>query len=144
MFVYVDRFILRCEYNYASRLRRVITEQGITPQVTSAHTSEQNGVVERKHRVVAEHMRAMMLAWGPSHLVPAELWAECAATSAYLLNRTLTSALPDMTPYEAWHGEKPAYGLLRTVGCLAYAHTHAVTRNKQGNLGWGHRPLVVL
>ena len=25
MFVYVDRFILRCEYNYASRLRRVIT-----------------------------------------------------------------------------------------------------------------------
>ena len=25
VFVYVDRFILRCEYNYASRLRRVIT-----------------------------------------------------------------------------------------------------------------------
>ena len=67
--------------------------------------------------------------------MPAELWAECAATSAYLLNRTLTSALPDMTPYEAWHGEKPAYGLLRAVGCLAYAHTHAVTRNKQGNVG---------
>ena len=28
VFVYVDRFILRCEYNYASRLRRVITDTG--------------------------------------------------------------------------------------------------------------------
>ena len=26
VFVYVDRFILRCEYNYASRLRRVIVK----------------------------------------------------------------------------------------------------------------------
>ena len=27
-----------------------LNEQGITPQVTSAHTCEQNGVVERKQR----------------------------------------------------------------------------------------------
>ena len=112
-----------------------LTAQGITHQVTSAYTSEQNGVVERKHRVVAERMRAMMLAWGPSHNVPAKLWAEAAHTSAYLLNRCITSALPAMTPYEAWHGVKPDYLHLRTFGCLAYVHSHPATRNVKGGLG---------
>src|SRR6185437_5333877 len=122
-----------------------LKQLGITPQVTSAHTSEQNGVVERKHRVVAKHMRAMMLAWGPSHVVPAELWAECAVTSAYLLNRSLTSALPGMIPHEAWHGVKPTYAHLRTIGCLAYAHTHRATRNRKGGLGkLAPRPPAVL
>ena len=112
-----------------------LTAQGITHQLTSAYTSEQNGVVERKHRVIAERMRAMMLAWGPPHDVPAALWAEVAHTSAYLLNRCITSALPGTTPYEAWHGIKPSYIHLRTLGCLAYAHSHPVTRNKKGGLG---------
>jgi transposase InsO family protein len=112
-----------------------LKQLGITQQVTSAHTSEQNGIAERKHRVVAEHMRAMMLAWGPSHVVPVELWAECAVTSAYLLNRSLTSSLPGMTPHEAWHGVKPTYAHLRTIGCLAYVHTHRATRNDKGGLG---------
>ena len=35
VFVYVDRFILRCEYNYASRLRRVITYT--TPPTLTPH-----------------------------------------------------------------------------------------------------------
>ena len=112
-----------------------LTAQGITHQLTSAYTSEQNGVVERKHRVIAERMRAMMLGWGPTHNVPAALWAEAAHTSAYLLNRCITSALPAMTPYEAWHGVKPTYLHLRTIGCLAYAHSHPVVRNKKGGLG---------
>ena len=112
-----------------------LTAQGITHQLTSAYTSEQNGVVERKHRVIAERMRAMMLAWGPSHNVPAELWAEAAHTSAYLLNRCITSALPAKTPYEAWHGVKPDYLHLRTFGCLAFTHSHPATKDKRGGLG---------
>ena len=115
--------------------RRSLAEQGITVQETSAHTSEQNGVVERKHRVVAERMRAMMLAWGPSHHVPPALWAEAAHASVYLLNRCITTALPNMTPYEAWHGVKPSYSHLRTFACVAYAHNHPAVQNKAGGLG---------
>ena len=122
------------EFN-SDMFKAYLKELGIVHQVTSAHTSEQNGIVERKHRVVAEHMRSMMLAWGPEHNVPTALWAEAATTSAYLLNRCTTSALLDKTPYEAWHGVKPTYMHLRTFGCLAYAHTHQATRDKKGGLG---------
>jgi transposase InsO family protein len=115
--------------------RQYLAEQGISVQETSAYTSQQNGVVERKHRVVAERMRAMMLAWGPSHNVPAALWAEAARTSVYLLNRCVTTAVPNMTPHEAWHGVKPSYSGLRTFACLAYAHSHPATRNRVGGLG---------
>jgi transposase InsO family protein len=75
-------------------------------QISSAHTSQQNGVAERKHRYVAETMRSMMMAWKPNH-VPAEFWGEAAMTAAYLCNRRPTRALENMTPYEAFFGVKP-------------------------------------
>jgi transposase InsO family protein len=119
----------------SATFRHYLSEQGIAVQETSAYTSQQNGVVERKHRVVADHMRAMMLAWGPSHNMPTALWAEVATTAVYLLNRSPTRALSGMTPEEAWTGTKPSYSHLRTIGCVAYAHSHPATRNKVGGLG---------
>jgi hypothetical protein len=38
----------------------------------------------------------------------------------YILNRSPTKALNDRTPYEAWHGRKPAVSHLRVFGCLAF------------------------
>jgi hypothetical protein len=32
-------------------------------------------------------------------------------TAVYILNRSPTKALNGMTPYEAWHGRKPAFSL---------------------------------
>jgi hypothetical protein len=36
----------------------------------------------------------------------------------YVLNRCLTKSLDGMTPFEAWHGKKPAMHHLRTFGCI--------------------------
>ena len=41
-------------------------------------------------------------------------------TAVHLLNRSPTSALDSKTPYEAWHGRKPAVSYLRIFGYLAF------------------------
>jgi hypothetical protein len=45
---------------------------------------------------------------------------EAVVTAVYILNRSPTKALNRMTPYEAWHGRKPAVSHLRVFGCLAF------------------------
>jgi hypothetical protein len=42
-------------------------------------------------------------------------------TAIDILNRSPTKALDGRTPYEAWHGRKPAVSHLRVFGCLAFA-----------------------
>lgn len=42
-------------------------------------------------------------------------------TAVYMLNRSPTKSLNNMTPFEAWHGKKPSVSHLRTFGCVAYA-----------------------
>ena len=41
-------------------------------------------------------------------------------TVVHLMNCTPTKAVCGMTPYEAWHGEKPAVSYFRTFGCIAH------------------------
>jgi hypothetical protein len=38
----------------------------------------------------------------------AVFWGEAVVTAVYILNRSPTKALNSMTPYDAWHGRKPA------------------------------------
>ena len=52
--------------------------------------------------------------------IPNQFWAEAINTSVYLLNRLPTKALQDMTPYEAWCGNKPSIHHLRIFGCICY------------------------
>jgi hypothetical protein len=52
--------------------------------------------------------------------MPAIYWAEAVSTAVLLLNRSPTRALSEKTPYEAWHGSKPAVQFLCTFGYLAY------------------------
>jgi hypothetical protein len=51
----------------------------------------------------------------------AVFWGEAVVTAVYILNRSPTKALEGRTPYEAWHGRKPAVSHLRVSGCLAFA-----------------------
>jgi hypothetical protein len=38
----------------------------------------------------------------------------------YVLNRCPIKSIDGMTPFEAWHGRKPAVHHLRTFGCIVY------------------------
>jgi hypothetical protein len=52
--------------------------------------------------------------------MPAVFWGEAVVTAVYILNCSSTKALNGRTPYEAWHGRKPAVSHLRVFGCLAF------------------------
>ena len=64
-------------------------EHGIKHFTTAPYTPQQNGVVERRNRMVAEMARCLLKSKG----MPAEFWGEVASTAVYLLNRAPTKSL---------------------------------------------------
>jgi hypothetical protein len=74
------------------------------------------GVVERRNQTVVAMARALLKQRG----MPAEFWREAVVTVVYLQNRLPTKSLAGRTPYEDWHGRKPAMSDLRVFGCRAF------------------------
>jgi hypothetical protein len=52
--------------------------------------------------------------------LPGWFWGEAVKTVVYVLNRCPTKSVYGMTPFEAWHGKKPAVHHLKTFGCIVY------------------------
>lgn len=99
---------------------------GIKHELTIPYTPQQNGVAERKHRTIVEMARCMLHAKNMSY----KFWAEVMFCATYLINRTPTKALKDITPEEAWSGRKPNLKHLRIFGSIAYVHTPKEKRKK--------------
>ena len=103
-----------------------LKDKGIIHQTTVRKTPEQNGVAERMNRTLVEAIRSMLSESG----LPKTFWAEALMTATYLRNRSPTTALTGMTPYEAWTGWKPSVNHLRIFGCICYAHIPKDERKK--------------
>ncbi|PKU75919.1 Retrovirus-related Pol polyprotein from transposon TNT 1-94 [Dendrobium catenatum] len=101
-------------------------EEGLEHQLTVAYTPQQNGVTERKNRTVMEMARSMLIAKD----IPKKFWAEAVNTAVYVLNRCPTKAVKDITPIEAWSGDKPSVDHFRIFGCLCYVHIPKQKRHK--------------
>lgn len=54
--------------------------------------------------------------------LPNNFWTEAAATAAYLINRSPSTAIELKTPMKRWSGYAPNLSNLRIFGCVAYAH----------------------
>ena len=103
-----------------------LRKEGIRHELTVPKNPEQNGVAERMNRTIVETARSMLA----EAKLPRRFWAEAVATAVYLRNRSPTTAVKGMTPFEALTGEKPQVDTLRVFGCLAYAHIHKDERQK--------------
>ena len=101
-------------------------EHGIKRQLTAAYTPQQNGVAERKNRMIMNLVRCLLM----EKLVPKEFWPEAVNWAVYLMNRSPTIAVRDRTPEEAWSNLKPSVKHCRVFGCVAYAHNHDHKRKK--------------
>ena len=66
--------------------------------------------------------------------MPTAFWGKALAAFIHTSNRSFTSALPEMTPHEAFLGSKPDLSMLRVWGCTAYV---LIQRDKRplGSLG---------
>lgn len=91
-------------------------EQGITRHYTAPYMPQQNGMVERRNRIVVEMARSLL----KQIKMPSIMWAEAVRHSVYILNRLPTRALTDQTPYEAWMESKQDVGHIRVFGCVAH------------------------
>lgn len=91
-------------------------DAGILRHLTAPYSPQQNGVVERRNRTVVAMTRSFL----KEKDMPSTFWGEAVRHSVYILNRLPTRVLKGETPYEAWKGEKPNLGFIRTFGCLAH------------------------
>ena len=101
----------------AAEFASYCADKGIQRHYSAPYSPQQNGVVERRNQTVVGMARALLKQRG----MPAVFWGEAVVTAVYILNRSPTKALDGRTPYEAWHGRKPAVSHLRVFGCLAFA-----------------------
>ncbi|KAK0571320.1 hypothetical protein LWI29_014080 [Acer saccharum] len=89
---------------------------GISHEFSAPRTPQQNGVVERKNKVLQEMARVMLL----SNNVPRNLWAEAVNTACYIGNRVFLRPGSRNTSYELWKGRKPNVSYFHTFGSKCY------------------------
>lgn len=106
-------------------LAQYCTRKGITRQVSTAYSPEQNGRAERLNRTLIERARALLL----EHRLPKAVWSEAIITAAYLRNRVPGTA-QNSTPYELFYGQKPDMSHLRVYGCKAFVYVEKGDRDK--------------
>ncbi|KAL0421153.1 UNVERIFIED_CONTAM: putative mitochondrial protein [Sesamum latifolium] len=98
---------------------------GISYQLTTSYSPQQNGVSEKKNRTIVEMARCMVM----DKKLPLKFWAEVVYTAVYLLNRLLTKAVEGMTPIEAWSEVKPTAKHLKTFASVCYVHIPSAKRS---------------
>ena len=103
-----------------------LQEQGITRQLTTAHTPSQNGVSERKNRTILNMVRAMLI----GRHVPKFLWTKVAHTALQLLNDLLTKSNNGTTPDERFSGNKLDLNNHRVFDCLSFVHLNKTRQEK--------------
>ena len=110
----------------SGEMENYLTKEGLIHQKTNAYTPEQNGVCERANRTVVEKARCLLF----DAKLEKKFWAEAANTAVYLKNRSATSSLENITPYEVWYGKKPDLSHIRLFGSPVMAHVPKERRLK--------------
>ncbi|GJZ05717.1 putative ribonuclease H-like domain-containing protein [Tanacetum coccineum] len=82
-------------------------------KLSVARTPQQNGVAERKNRILIEAARTMLV---DSKLLTT-FWAEAVNTACYVLNRVLVIKPHNKIPYELIRGRPPPIDFMKPFGC---------------------------
>ena len=94
--------------------------------MTTPYNPQQNGVVERKNRMIMEATREIL----HDQYLPMHIWEEAARTTVYVKNCTPHRVLENKTPEEVFYNKKPKVIHLRIFGCLIYIHIPKEKRTK--------------
>src|SRR3954467_738094 len=107
--------------------------------VSPPYGHEQNGAIERAHRIILEKARAMMIAED----IPHELWGEILTAAVDITNMTASRGLSWKTPHEVFYDDvkgtehsdkdrpnRPNIGHLRVLGCKVIVNIEPEKRVK--------------
>nr|GEU32384.1 retrovirus-related Pol polyprotein from transposon TNT 1-94 [Tanacetum cinerariifolium] len=104
---------------------------GISHQISSVRTPQQNGVMERQNQTLVEAARTMLIFSRASLF----LWAEAIATACFTQNRSIIHRRFNKTPYELINGKKPDISFLHVFGALCYPKNDCEDIGKLGAKG---------
>nr|GEW08413.1 retrovirus-related Pol polyprotein from transposon TNT 1-94 [Tanacetum cinerariifolium] len=97
-------------------LKKYFDTVGISHQMSSVRTPQQNKVVERRNQTLVEAGRTMLI----FSRAPLFLWAEAIATACFTQNRSIIHCRFNKTPYELINGRKQDISFLQVFGALCY------------------------
>ena len=103
-------------------LRTFCVDRGIIYQTTYPHTSQQNGIAERKHRQLLDITCTLLI---KMH-VPSYLWSDALMTATYLQNRLPSAPLDGAIPLHRLLPTSSLFSLLpRVFGYIAFVQDHS-------------------
>jgi hypothetical protein len=96
-----------------NKFRNFCSTSGIVHQFTCPHTSQQNGVAERKHR----HIVDMALTLISQSSLPFQYWPYAFSTAIFLINRLPSLHRLSFSPWESFFSKQP----ISLISSLCYS-----------------------
>jgi hypothetical protein len=109
----------------SSYFKELCDKRGIKREYTIAGTPQQNGVVERKNRIVQQMVRSMM----NEKNIGQTYWVEVIHTTVHVLSKSHLIPHSHKTPYELWYGRPTSIKHFKVFGSKCYI------KNNNENLG---------
>lgn len=107
----------------STEFSQYLLDHGITREMGPPESPQQNSVVERFNRTLAERLRSQLFHAN----LPPKLWGEVALATSYSLNLCPSKSIDYPCPEYSWQKQalhisnpKIPYDRLRAIGCLAY------------------------
>jgi transposase InsO family protein len=92
-----------------------LEEEGIKHELSSPYTPQENGVVERKNRILLDMARTML----DEYKTLDRFWAEAINTACYSINRLYLHRILKKTSYELLTGKRSMFHILESLGVNA-------------------------
>jgi hypothetical protein len=99
-----------------TEFQHLCSSLGILHQYSCPRTSQQNGVVERKHR----HIVDIGLTLISQASLPLTFWPYAFSTAIFLINRLPSVHHHYISPWQALFGSSLDYASFRSIGCTCY------------------------
>lgn len=109
-----------------SLLKPILDNAGILFRKFCPYTSQQNGMVERKHR----HLVEIGLTLLAQYFVPLRCRDYSFSFACHIINRILFEVLNHTSPFEKLFHIVPQYIDLKIFGCLCYPHVIPYNKHK--------------
>nr|GFB44977.1 integrase, catalytic region, zinc finger, CCHC-type, peptidase aspartic, catalytic [Tanacetum cinerariifolium] len=128
----LPKFKYHKEHLCPSLLKEYFDAVGISHQMSSVRTPQQNGVVERRNRTLVEAARTMLI----FSRAPLLLWDEAISTACFTQNHSIIHRRFNKTPYKLINGRKPDISFLHVFDALCYPKNDREDIGKLGAKGY--------